>query len=236
MPILVWWVHERREIQGGIRTHHQGNRACREYARRAVSTWAETRIAQASSIEARNLTCFHEESFERQKKMSETLDEDTKKLIDEQGGWIGVDLDGTLVEYHGYEDEYTFGKPIPEMVERVKKWLAEGKTVKIFTARACIPSHIPPIKDMLERIGLPRLEVTHKKDYKMMELWDDRCVQVVPNKGTPIAEAKEVFITNDMVYRFRQVFRRVSDHDYPKSTAMEILEHVLNGEEKDPQE
>lgn len=166
----------------------------------------------------------------------DTLDDATKEMIQAQGGWIGVDLDGTLVEYHGYVDEYTFGAPISEMVERVKQWLAEGTQVKIFTARASIPSHIPPIQDMLERIGLPRLEVTNEKDYKTMEIWDDRCVQVVPNKGIPIAEAEEVVITNDMVWRYRQFYKRTVGHDYGKQMAREILEYVLNGDEKDPQD
>lgn len=49
-------------------------------------------------------------------------------------GWIGVDLDGTLAEYHGWTDG-EIGKPIPTMVARVKRWLADGKDVRIFTAR-----------------------------------------------------------------------------------------------------
>jgi len=33
-----------------------------------------------------------------------------------------------------------------------------------------------------EHLGV-RLPVTNKKDYGMVELWDDRCVQVIPNTG-----------------------------------------------------
>src|SRR5690349_18780615 len=50
-------------------------------------------------------------------------------------GWIGVDLDGTLAEYHGWKGVEHIGPPIPEMVARVKQWLAEGRDVRIFTAR-----------------------------------------------------------------------------------------------------
>lgn len=39
-------------------------------------------------------------------------------------GWIGVDLDGTLAEYHGWGNG-EIGDPVPAMLERVKKWLAE---------------------------------------------------------------------------------------------------------------
>ena len=102
--------------------------------------------------------------------------------------WIGVDLDGTLSEFH--EEEYfgkygpeTIGKPIPEMVERVKKWIMEGKRVKIFTARASFKTakHLGTqswkMKKavhqwLLEHLGFD-LEVTHEKDFAMIELWDD---------------------------------------------------------------
>ncbi len=43
------------------------------------------------------------------------------------GKWIGVDFDHTLCR-----DD---GSPVEVMVDRVKRWLAQGLTVKIFTAR-----------------------------------------------------------------------------------------------------
>jgi hypothetical protein len=33
------------------------------------------------------------------------------------------------------------------------------------------------------------LPITCQKDYGMIELWDDRCVQVIPNTGRTIADA-----------------------------------------------
>lgn len=54
-------------------------------------------------------------------------------------GWIGVDLDGTLAHYDGWKGADHIGEPVPAMVERVKRWLAEGKTVKIMTARVYCP-------------------------------------------------------------------------------------------------
>lgn len=123
-------------------------------------------------------------------------------------GWIGVDLDGTLAEYHGWVNTFHIGKPIQPMVIRVKQWLAEGIEVRIFTARvdgggAASKMGIDPetvqryenvqaITEMIEawcieHIGV-KLVVTNKKDYGMIELWDDRCVQVVPNTGKTIAE------------------------------------------------
>jgi hypothetical protein len=98
-------------------------------------------------------------------------------------GWIGCDLDGTLAEYHGWVGADQIGPPIPLMLARVKQWLAEGKRVKIFTARASVPAQIPPIHKWLAENGLPKLEITNIKDFGMIELWDDRCRQVILNTG-----------------------------------------------------
>ncbi len=100
--------------------------------------------------------------------------------------WIGVDLDGTLAEWTGWKGLDNIGKPIPLMLARVKFWLERGITVKIFTARASDEANgIPPIKKWLADNGLPELEITNKKDFDMVELWDDRVIQVVQNTGKP---------------------------------------------------
>lgn len=100
--------------------------------------------------------------------------------------WIGVDLDGTLARYDGWRGLDHVGKPVPVMLARVRHWLEEGYTIKIFTARAGEgESGIAPVKKWLAENGLPDLEVTNRKDFAMIELWDDRAVQVVANTGKP---------------------------------------------------
>lgn len=100
--------------------------------------------------------------------------------------WIGVDLDGTLARYSGWRGLDHIGKPVPVMLARVNHWLAEGYTVKIFTARASEGEKgIAPVKKWLAENGLPDLEVTNRKDFAMVELWDDRAIQVVANTGRP---------------------------------------------------
>ena len=100
--------------------------------------------------------------------------------------WIGVDLDGTLAQYDGWRGLEHVGKPVPVMLARVRHWLDEGYTIKIFTARATEGEKgIAPIKKWLAENGLPDLEVTNCKDFAMIELWDDRAVQVVANTGKP---------------------------------------------------
>lgn len=98
--------------------------------------------------------------------------------------WIGVDLDGTLAKYDGWVNELHIGDPVPDMLFRVKKWVADGVRVRIMTARYWHGPRVhEAIQDWCEKHGLPRLEVTCQKDYAMRELWDDRAVQVVPNTG-----------------------------------------------------
>ena len=113
--------------------------------------------------------------------------------------WIGVDLDGTLARYEGYKGAEVIGSPVPAMVDRVKRMLAEGKNVKIFTARI---SEDPTgrAKAAIEAwahqyIG-EALPVTDVKDAHMTQMWDDRAVQVERNTGRVVggpqaAEAAE---------------------------------------------
>jgi hypothetical protein len=110
--------------------------------------------------------------------------------------WIGVDLDGTLARYDTWKHILNIGEPIWPMVERVKQWLSEGKCIKIMTARITPPYYGAPgittdmivsaIQDWTEAWIGQRLEVTATKDLHMIELWDDRCVQVEPNIGEPV--------------------------------------------------
>jgi len=110
--------------------------------------------------------------------------------------WIGVDLDGTLAVYDGWRGEEHIGEPVPAMIERVRRWRAEGKEVRIFTARvAGIREGLTPerTRELIETWLLKHLgevlEVTCVKDFGMVQLWDDRCVQVVPNTGHPVDPA-----------------------------------------------
>lgn len=102
-------------------------------------------------------------------------------------GWIGVDLDGCLAyQPDGHYDPYVIGPPIPKMIARVKRILAEDRfEVRIFTARAAHKSkHVNrAIQDWcLEHIGHV-LPVTNEKDLNCVRIYDDRAVQVIKNSG-----------------------------------------------------
>ena len=98
-------------------------------------------------------------------------------------GWIGVDFDGTLAHYDHWRGSKHVGVPIPKMVNRVKRWLADGRQVKIFTARASDADAIEGINTFcIEQFGKV-LPITDRKDKSMVQLWDDRAVGVVKNTG-----------------------------------------------------
>lgn len=122
-------------------------------------------------------------------------------------GWVGVDLDGTLAEYNGWIGPHHIGAPIPRMVGRVLKWVGEGREVRIVTARVSpvkadsqecreviqgwLHKHVYPKCPVWFREPIQiEFVVTHEKDHCMVELWDDRCVQVIPNTGER-ADGKE---------------------------------------------
>jgi len=113
-------------------------------------------------------------------------------------GWIGCDLDGTLAFYDTWSDG-EIGAPIPAMVDRVKAWLSIGQEVRIMTARVGIcegenadgqaaTALFASQQERLIKAWCLRhlgkiLPVTASKDFEMIELYDDRCRQVIKNTG-----------------------------------------------------
>ncbi len=107
-------------------------------------------------------------------------------------GWIGVDLDGTLAYYDGWAGIDNIGAPIPLMQQRVMDWHKNGHEIKIFTARVSgseSEDARAAIKDWLSVHGFPSFEITNVKDFGMIELYDDRAVQVKPNTGILVGKS-----------------------------------------------
>ena len=114
----------------------------------------------------------------------------------EEHAWIGVDFDGTLATTVTKEWDGPLGEPIAPMVDRVKRWLAEGRRVKILTARMSPyddGGRLLNVYDILaverrisewckEHVG-SHLPVTESKDHNMIELWDDKAIGVVRDTG-----------------------------------------------------
>ncbi len=108
-------------------------------------------------------------------------------------GWIGVDLDGTLAKCESDPNPIAIGPPIPLMHKRVLHWLRTGREVKIFTARAGDEEQRKLVERWCEKHGLANLEITDRKDFRMVALWDDRAIGVVTNSGIPILPSRLTF-------------------------------------------
>jgi hypothetical protein len=132
------------------------------------------------------------------------LDARRERKAGSEGEWIGVDLDGTLAHWDDFVSWDHIGAPIPQMVDRVRGWLAAGHEVRVMTARmpadgtmgqCSISRRFYRPLDMqrvvshwtLTHIG-KELLATCTKDCMMIEQWDDRAVQVVTNTGRTVAE------------------------------------------------
>lgn len=123
--------------------------------------------------------------------------------------YVAYDLDGTIAQYNGWKSHTDIGDPIQPILSRLKQDLEEGKEVRIFTARVyplnmCVNpgmdlTHLLALSDdaayiqAIEAVLAIRkwcvlhigkvIPITNVKDPKMVLLYDDRCLQVVPNTG-----------------------------------------------------
>ena len=109
---------------------------------------------------------------------------------DMRGGWIGVDLDGTLAEYNGWKGVDHIGPPITKMREFVLDLLAKGVDVRIMTARVGRQKQPQDAVHAVQAIRAwcvkhlgRELPITHEKDFAMVWLYDDRCTRVEKNTG-----------------------------------------------------
>jgi hypothetical protein len=122
-------------------------------------------------------------------------------------GWIGVDLDGTIAKYDGWQGPDHVGEPIEPMVALVKDWLRSGKDVRIFTARVSTDGSAKrnaevriahwAIRDWCKKHLGWELPVTCSKDFGMQVLYDDRCVQVESNTGRLISSPMDAQESKD---------------------------------------
>lgn len=129
-------------------------------------------------------------------------------------GWIACDLDGTAAHYDTWQGPTHIGEPVVPMIERIKRWLDEGREVRIFTARAyplglsypngigandilpmqhtvrgteCVAA-VQAIRAWCAKYLGRALTITCIKDFGMDECYDDRAVQVRKNTGEIVGE------------------------------------------------
>lgn len=103
-------------------------------------------------------------------------------------GWMGVGLDGTLAEWHGWQGIDHIGAPVPSIVTKVKQWLKDEREVRVVTARVNPKWHdSDAAREVIVKWCLDvfdtELPVTCELDPQMVEFWDTRVVRVIANKG-----------------------------------------------------
>jgi len=120
----------------------------------------------------------------------------TRTPADEPAPYIAVALDGTLAQL---SIDGRIGEPVPAMLTRLKKWLEEGKTVKIVTPRVAKEEDLDNAspKEDYDRADAIRIEIvgwcekhvgrvldiTCRIEPGMIELWDAKAVGVLLNRG-----------------------------------------------------
>lgn len=105
-------------------------------------------------------------------------------------GDILFDLDGTLATYDGWKGELFIGEPIKEMVQVLNQYKSLGYNIKIFTARVSNISQegLEAIINWCKLYLGCEYEITNQKDFNTILIIDDRCKQVVFNKGILVEE------------------------------------------------
>lgn len=132
--------------------------------------------------------------------------------------WLGIDFDGTLSKYDGWVSCSHVGDPVSQMVDRIKFFQKKFPDieVRIFTARWYPMAYV--LRDKITQEDILQCEpnsdehrsflsafaiqvfcldhfgfvvpITCMKDFGMIELWDDRCVQVYPNEGIFVGKSR----------------------------------------------
>lgn len=106
--------------------------------------------------------------------------------------WWGFDIDKTAFTDEGGTRGGVIGEPIMPIIRRIKWFLRVGRKVSIVTARVH-PSEsdrdeqIMTVRGALVKaLGQDRanmIDIRSDKDRHMIDLYDDRAKQVIPNKG-----------------------------------------------------
>lgn len=109
-------------------------------------------------------------------------------------GWFGIDLDETLAFYSGPAGNTPIGPAILEIMVIAKRWLREGKDVRLFTARAGFANEVPKIEAWLLEHELQDMQITNVKSHGMVILLDDKAREIVGNTGIIIGGLRDTII------------------------------------------
>lgn len=113
-----------------------------------------------------------------------------KAMVDRIKGWLEENKDVRIVTARVFP--FVCGNPVwhhehDPALGYVNRCMITGEAFTI--NEMCIA-----IQEYTQRHVGARLPVTCAKDYQMVQLWDDRAVQVVPNQGRTLAEEHEAVL------------------------------------------
>jgi hypothetical protein len=106
--------------------------------------------------------------------------------------WWGFDIDKTAFVDEGGTRGGVIGAPIKSMIRRIKYFLRTGRKVCIVTARVHwsepdkdlqMTTIRQALNDVLGQDLANQITIRSDKDRHMIDLYDDRAKQVIPNKG-----------------------------------------------------
>jgi hypothetical protein len=108
-----------------------------------------------------------------------------------------VDFDGVLAHFDYWRGPEHLGKPVPEMIKKVRHWLWRGDQVTVYTARLTPGEEFAQTKDVEKTRRLIQdwlkknvgqiLPITNIKSYADV-YYDDRCCKIIPNTGLTLEE------------------------------------------------
>jgi hypothetical protein len=126
--------------------------------------------------------------------------------------WWGFDIDKTtFVDEGGGTRGGMIGAPIMPMIRRIKHFLRTGRKVNIVTARVhwSEPDHVAQMNTVRQALNAVfgknlanRIDIRSDKDRHMIDLYDDRAKQVIPNKG--ILVQNELRRTVEALYKIAE--------------------------------
>lgn len=176
----------------GDKSHRVGDKVTLPSGKSATVAYAPSKSSQLPTYRFKDedgkTVEMRARDAESKVKKAEPVDDDKPK------GWVGVDLDGSLATYDGWKGADHIGEPIPMMVSRVKKMLANGQDVRIFTARIDDDksgSAKKAIESWARKHVGQTLPITNIKDRHMTALYDDRAIQVKRNQGHIMGSRKQ---------------------------------------------
>lgn len=135
---------------------------------------------------------------------------------------IGVDLDGTMIKWDGWQGPEYLGAPLLPMIDRVRDLIRQGHDVWIYTARYGYPKDRSRTKEVLEGwsqiyFGKCLPITSDKAGFDIM--FDDRAIQMVPNTGRTLKEL--------IIERLNQLVKEMTNNYFGQASIIQLAKNAI---------